>query len=39
MVDDHSKQLFWGCFIALITTAFRFITRRWLSTTGTQASI
>ncbi|MGI9241050.1 MAG: MFS transporter [Verrucomicrobiales bacterium] len=26
----HSKRLFWGCFIALITTAFGFITRMFL---------
>src|SRR3954464_15681215 len=26
----HNKVLFWGCFIALITTAFGFITRMFL---------
>src|SRR3954454_18570280 len=28
--DRHNKLLFWGCFIALITTAFGFITRMFL---------
>src|SRR4029453_8343410 len=28
--DTHNKVLFWGCFIALITTAFGFITRMFL---------
>jgi MFS family permease len=28
--DRHQKVLFWGCFIALITTAFGFITRMFL---------
>ena len=28
--DGHNKLLFWGCFIALITTAFGFITRMFL---------
>ena len=28
--DRHNKILFWGCFIALITTAFGFITRMFL---------
>lgn len=28
--SSHSKQLFWGCFLALITTAFGFITRLFL---------
>src|SRR5215207_7814385 len=28
--DGHNKALFWGCFIALITTAFGFITRMFL---------
>ena len=28
--DGHNKVLFWGCFIALITTAFGFITRMFL---------
>ena len=30
MNDQNSKILFWGCFIALITTAFGFITRMFL---------
>src|SRR5687767_370876 len=29
-VSGHDKILFWGCFIALITTAFGFITRMFL---------
>src|SRR5687768_13024496 len=28
--DPRNKLLFWGCFIALITTAFGFITRMFL---------
>src|SRR5687767_15189584 len=28
--ERHKKILFWGCFIALITTAFGFITRMFL---------
>src|SRR5688572_19813388 len=32
-VSRHDKLLFWGCFIALITTAFGFITRMFLITT------
>ena len=28
--SSHSKRLFWGCFLALITTAFGFITRLFL---------
>jgi MFS family permease len=28
--EGHNKVLFWGCFIALITTAFGFITRMFL---------
>ena len=28
--ESHDKLLFWGCFIALITTAFGFITRMFL---------
>src|SRR5688500_18992292 len=28
--DRHQQLLFWGCFIALITTAFGFITRMFL---------
>jgi MFS family permease len=28
--DNGNKTLFWGCFIALITTAFAFITRAFL---------
>ena len=28
--NSHSKILFWGCFIALITTSFGFITRMFL---------
>src|SRR5688572_20492619 len=31
--SDHSKVLFWGCFIALVTTAFGFITRMFLEDT------
>ncbi|MCG8585562.1 MAG: MFS transporter [Pirellulales bacterium] len=27
---DHDRKLFWGCFIALVTTAFGFITRMFL---------
>ncbi|MEQ8210852.1 MAG: MFS transporter [Lacipirellulaceae bacterium] len=31
MADEtYSKRLFWGCFLALITTAFGFITRMFL---------
>ena len=30
MNDSNSKMLFWGCFVALITTAFGFITRMFL---------
>ncbi len=30
MNDSESKTLFWGCFIALITTAFGFIARMFL---------
>lgn len=30
MTDRNDKMLFWGCFIALITTAFGFITRMFL---------
>ena len=30
---DHPKVLFWGCFIALVTTAFGFITRMFLEDT------
>ena len=33
VVSRHDKLLFWGCFIALITTAFGFITRMFLITT------
>jgi len=29
-MDSHSKKLFWGCFIALITTGFGFIGRLFL---------
>jgi MFS family permease len=29
-ISRHDKVLFWGCFIALITTAFGFITRMFL---------
>lgn len=29
-VHTHSKVLFWGCFVALITTSFGFITRMFL---------
>ena len=28
--NSGSKLLFWGCFVALITTAFGFITRMFL---------
>src|SRR5687767_12479617 len=28
--DRHDKILFWGCFIALVTTAFGFIARMFL---------
>ncbi|MGI9456770.1 MAG: MFS transporter [Aeoliella sp.] len=28
--STHSKQLFWGCFLALVTTAFGFIARMFL---------
>jgi MFS family permease len=28
--DRHDKVLFWGCFIALVTTSFGFITRMFL---------
>ncbi|MCG8449617.1 MAG: MFS transporter [Pirellulales bacterium] len=28
--QGHEKQLFWGCFLALITTAFGFISRMFL---------
>jgi MFS family permease len=27
MIKDHNKILFWGCFIALITTSYAFISR------------
>src|SRR6478736_8182363 len=27
MNNNHNKQLFWGCFIALITTSYAFISR------------
>src|SRR5688572_863655 len=33
VVSRHDKLLFWGCFIALITTAFGFITRMFLVST------
>lgn len=26
-IEDHQKRLFWGCFIALIATAFGFVVR------------
>jgi MFS family permease len=32
--DTNSKMVFWGCFIALITTAFAFITRAFLVNDG-----
>lgn len=32
--QGQNKALFWGCFIALITTAFGFITRMFLATEG-----
>jgi MFS family permease len=31
--DRHNKILFWGCFVALITTSFGFITRMFLINT------
>src|SRR6478609_4652552 len=31
MNNNHNKQLFWGCFIALITTSYAFISRMILS--------
>lgn len=34
--ERHSKILFWGCFIALVTTAFGFITRMFLEKTFAQ---
>ncbi|MCA8972913.1 MAG: MFS transporter, partial [Planctomycetes bacterium] len=30
MSDRNEKLVFWGCFIALITTSFAFITRAFL---------
>lgn len=30
MTDDKNQKLFWGCFIALVTTSFAFITRAFL---------
>ena len=30
MTDRNERLVFWGCFIALITTAFAFITRAFL---------
>ena len=30
MNQDKNQQLFWGCFIALVTTSFAFITRAFL---------
>ena len=30
MNDKHEQKIFWGCFIALITTAFGFISRMFL---------
>jgi MFS family permease len=35
--DRHNKILFWGCFIALVTTAFGFITRMFMEDTFKQA--
>src|SRR5687767_11454035 len=32
--QGYNRALFWGCFIALITTAFGFITRMFLATEG-----
>ncbi|MCH8047546.1 MAG: MFS transporter [Planctomycetes bacterium] len=32
--DKNSKMVFWGCFVALITTAFAFITRAFLINDG-----
>jgi MFS family permease len=31
--DRHNKVLFWGCFLALVTTAFGFITRMFMEDT------
>jgi MFS family permease len=31
--DRHSRVLFWGCFVALVTTSFGFITRMFLINT------
>jgi MFS family permease len=31
--EGHNKVLFWGCFIALVTTAFGFVTRMFLINT------
>ncbi len=33
MKGDGEKQLFWGCFVALVTTAFGFIARNFLVNT------
>ena len=30
MTDRNEKLVFWGCFIALITTSFAFITRAFM---------
>ncbi len=30
MKDRNDKLVFWGCFIALITTAFAFVTRTFM---------
>ena len=29
-LEQHNKRLFWGCFIALVTTAFAFFSRIYL---------
>ena len=29
-ISKHDKLMFWGCFIALITTAFAFVSRLFL---------
>src|SRR5437867_4425892 len=31
--DRHNRVLFWGCFVALVTTSFGFITRMFLINT------
>lgn len=34
MTDRNEKLVFWGCFIALITTSFAFVTRTFLAEPG-----